>query len=190
MDLYPVPTDKLSFELEEGEAIAWQGSADLMGLRAASRGGDKVAWSLSSPADLFITNRRLVYLCRKFEKGKQHLFSGGVGSAMMVGSTVKAAIHRHGRVAAGHVQNGSSIRLRLRVRRHDNAQFAEDLVRRITEFRLSFGYQPPLSDDVTTALKMQSAEAAVRDLSETDKSTRLCYDLAGAPSGAISRKLM
>jgi hypothetical protein len=70
--------------------------------------------------------------------------------------------------------------LRLSVRRQDNAQFAEDLVRRIADFRLGFGYQPPLPEGDTAALKTQSAEPAGLDLSQGEKSTRLCYELAGA----------
>jgi hypothetical protein len=40
-DLYPVATDKLSFELEDDETIEWRGTADLMGLDRRATGPTK-----------------------------------------------------------------------------------------------------------------------------------------------------
>jgi hypothetical protein len=91
--------------LGQGEHVLWQGVLNASVLRQISDNLPlKVVWKFPVGANVWVTDRRLVYSCKKFEAGRwKTAFFEETGPLVATVESVKAVAHRVGKVAAGQV---------------------------------------------------------------------------------------
>jgi hypothetical protein len=101
--LYPIIDTDGGILLDDDENVVWQHRVNPARMTRKSTG---LLWKLQD-VDVTITNKRLIYTCKKFKKGSTWFGLGAgelVAGAFMIASHIKAAAQRRGKVATGHVR--------------------------------------------------------------------------------------
>lgn len=114
-DIYPVFLTGWKLKLAEDEQVIWQGNAaetfqysrnEQKGLKTGWLDW-KTEWMLKN-VYVFITNQRIVYLCKKYKKGQTWRGWGTIGVLfalfMMLITALWAMYRRHGKAAAGQIR--------------------------------------------------------------------------------------
>jgi hypothetical protein len=103
---WPALTPEGQLRLADGEVTRWRARATVSEARPNPARGTQLedVWKLPEPADIVITDRRLAFTCRKFEKGSVWFGTGVAALALTGASALLAAGKRRGRIAAGQVR--------------------------------------------------------------------------------------
>ncbi len=103
--VFPRFADDGSPVLGLGEHVLWQGVLNASVLRQISDNLPlKTVWKFPVGADVWVTDRRVVYSCKKFEAGEwKTAFFEETGPLVAAVESAKAVAHRVGKVAAGQV---------------------------------------------------------------------------------------
>ena len=100
---YPIFSEGWRLTLIDNERIVWQGSASaLSGLRMVNGTWQRVA-QVRANTQVIITDKRLVYMCRKYRKGGMW-FGGLLAVFLTLAEAGTAALLRYGKVAVGQVR--------------------------------------------------------------------------------------
>ena len=107
-DRWPAMTADGLVRLSADETIRWRGRATVAeSCRRQGRGSERV-WSLTEPADILVTDQRLVFSCGKFQKGSTWFGFGMIGAPVALAATgishARAVRRRQGKIAAGQVR--------------------------------------------------------------------------------------
>jgi hypothetical protein len=107
-DLGPISprlADDGSPVLAQGEHVLWQGALNTSVLRQISNNLPlKTVWKFPVGADVWVTDRRVVYACKKFEAGEwKTALMEETGPLVAAVESAKAVAHRVGKVAVGQV---------------------------------------------------------------------------------------
>ncbi len=104
---------------EPGERTMWSGRlrVGLLRQRANDRPLARV-WELPEPAEVWLTDRRLVFICRKFTAGDwKTAWLDWTDFLASTVNSISAEMRRHGRVAIGQVRYEWPVSLQLTSRR-------------------------------------------------------------------------
>jgi len=157
--IWPVLDARGEVSLEAGEHVLWRFSADILCLRAVSSGDWDIDWKMPKRAEIVVTDRRVTFVCNKYDVGRKTFLTGVSVTADIVRmATAKA--RRHGTAAAGQIRYGWLNR--VWGGRHKNeitltAIDADHVFRRIS---LRSPKGPAAPSDVRTALVPDIAQAA------------------------------
>ncbi|MDQ2906339.1 MAG: hypothetical protein M3Y81_22695 [Chloroflexota bacterium] len=100
---YPIFSDGWQLTLTDNERIVWQGSASaLSGLQMVNGTWRKVA-QVRANTQVIITDKRLVYICRKYRKGGMW-FGGLLAVFLTLAEMSIAVLVRYGKAAVGQVR--------------------------------------------------------------------------------------
>lgn len=107
-DRWPAMTSDGQVRLKADETIRWRGRARVSESCRRQGQASEDVWSLTEPADILVTDQRLVFSCAKFEKGSTWWGMGMIGAPVALAATgishARAARRRQGKVAAGQVR--------------------------------------------------------------------------------------
>jgi hypothetical protein len=107
-DCWPAMTPDGQVRLSADETIRWRGRATASESRRRQGQASETVWSLTEPADILITDQRLVFSCARFEKGSTWFGFGMIGAPVALAATgishARAARRRQGKIAAGQVR--------------------------------------------------------------------------------------
>jgi len=162
---------------EPGEATIWSGRlrAGLLRQRANDRPLARV-WELPEPAEVWLTDRRLVFICRKFTAGDWK--TAWLDWTDLLASTVNsisAEMRRHGRVATGQVRYEWPVSLQLMSRRVN--------LRQLT--LLGIDCVDPWDDAVVRLVLYDKSQELVAGLARMMITANAAYRLQrSAPAGA------
>lgn len=88
-----------------GEKVIWQGSLNAAVLRQKADGRPLASvWTFPVPANVWVTNHRLLYTCKKFTAGEwKWAWAEETGPLVSTVNSITAVSRRVGRIAAGQV---------------------------------------------------------------------------------------
>jgi len=185
--MFPGLSPDGQWHLNQDETVIWEGPGHLSQHRLSPKGWVET-WQLPGPAEITATTERLLYLCQKFEKGRNWIGGGMLGTALSAGSHLRSAARRHGKVAIGQVRyqwpagvvletnvaaigatdtyvglhcqdSTGNVRVRVRLPKREAPDVAELLVRQIADFRLQHPYiRSPMPPQAAADLRAQSEE--------------------------------
>jgi hypothetical protein len=103
--VFPRLADDGSPVLGQGEQVLWQGVLNVSALRQISDNLSlKTVWRFPVGADVWVTDQRVVYCCKKFEAGEwKTAFFEETGPLVAAVESAKAVAHRVGKMAVGQV---------------------------------------------------------------------------------------
>lgn len=100
---YPIFSEGWQLKLADDERFVWQVQASaLSGVRMVNGSWKKIA-EVKAKTQVIITNKRLVYICRKYKKGGIW-FGGLLAVPLTLAEMGIAALMRHGKAAVGQVR--------------------------------------------------------------------------------------
>jgi hypothetical protein len=105
--MFPALDGRVSPMLDVDERVIWHGPLRTGVLRQKADGGRLILrWEFAAAADVWLTDRRVVYTCRKFTAGDWKTAWTGVEDALASSvNSITAQAHRLGRIAVGHVRH-------------------------------------------------------------------------------------
>jgi hypothetical protein len=107
-DRWPTMTPDGQVRLSADETIRWRGRATVSESRRHQGQASERVWSLTEPADILVTDQRLVFSCAKFQKGSTWFGFGMIGAPVALAATgishARAARRRQGKVAVGQIR--------------------------------------------------------------------------------------
>ena len=100
---YPIFSEGWQLKLAGDERLVWQGQASaLSGVRMVNGSWQKIA-AVKARTQVIITDKRLVYICRKYKKGGMW-FGGPLAVFLTLAEVGIAAFLRYGKAAVGQVR--------------------------------------------------------------------------------------
>jgi hypothetical protein len=100
---YPNFSDGWQLKLADGERIVWQGTASALRGSRMEHNIWKTTAALNARTTVFITDKRLVYICRKYKQGAMW-FGGPLAIVLTLGGKGIAILQRQGKAAVGQVR--------------------------------------------------------------------------------------
>lgn len=100
---YPIFSDGWQLKLADGERIVWQGTASALHGSQMEYNRWKTTAALNAKITVFITDKRLVYICREYKKGAIW-FGGSLAIVPTLAEKGIAALQRQGKAAVGQVR--------------------------------------------------------------------------------------
>lgn len=108
---YPSTEDEegaVSLVLEDGENVLWRGAAKVATDKKVADARLQEIWELPEPAEVLISDRRVAYICERYDTGSSWVGGGAIGLSLALTATAiskkKAANRRQGKVAIGQVR--------------------------------------------------------------------------------------